>query len=178
MCNNWWTYVVDYDRRNALCTGTGCKQPIGAACDSDAGCASSTCRCGACVAAGTNPTCKLAAFDACTSATQCASGICGCPGETGTRRCLPNQAYVDTCFQPVGGPCWGDGDCASRTCGCNGGSVVQCLNAGESRACSGVPNWNACLQDADCQSGVCGCNGGPRPKVCLPNADYPRTCSN
>lgn len=179
MCNNWWTYVADYDRRNTPCSGASCLQPIGGVCNDNAKCASNNCRCGQCVTAGSNPVCKGAAFDACTAAADCASGICGCPGETGTtKRCLPNQAYVDTCFQPEGGPCWGDGDCASRVCGCNGDSTLRCLAPGQSRTCTAIGDWQPCLSDGQCVSGVCGCNSGPRPKVCLPNANYPRTCTN
>jgi hypothetical protein len=178
LCNNWWTYTADYDRRNASCSGTSCLQPTGGFCDSNDDCATNNCKCGKCAAAGTNPTCKLDSFDVCTSATQCASGICGCTGETGTKVCLPNQAYVTTCKQPNGGPCWGDLDCASGVCGCNGGNVVQCLPAGSSRSCSGIGNWSACLSASQCTSGFCGCFGGHHPLVCLPSSGYDGTCVN
>jgi Concanavalin A-like lectin/glucanases superfamily len=178
MCNSWWTYIADYDRRNGSCSGTSCLQAVGGLCDHDSECSSNTCRCGKCAAAGTNPVCKSAAFDTCSTASDCESGICGCTGETGTKLCLPNESYVTTCYQPDGGPCWGDADCASGVCGCNGGDKVQCLPAGSSRACSNIGNWSACLHDNECQSGVCGCNGGPRPMVCLPTSQYPKTCIN
>jgi hypothetical protein len=177
LCNDWWTYITDYDRRNAPCSGASCLQPVGALCDHDGECATSNCKCGACAAAGTSPPCKLAAFDPCTAPSQCASGICGCPGETGATACLPDANYASTCKQPNGGPCWGDLDCASGVCGCNGGAVVQCLPAGSNRACANVGNWSACLNDGECTSGVCGCFAGHHPLVCLPSTAYPKTCN-
>jgi hypothetical protein len=178
MCNNWWTYVADYDRRNPSCSGTSCLQPIGGLCGQNDECASGTCACGQCVATGSNPTCPGAAFAPCTAASQCGSGICGCPGETGTRVCLPDSTYVSTCLQPNGGPCWGDADCASGVCGCNGGSILVCQPAGSSRACSGIGNWSACLNGSECVSGFCGCQSGHHPLVCLPSNLYDPTCLN
>jgi hypothetical protein len=178
LCNSWWTYVADYDRRNPSCTASSCLQPLGALCGQNDECASGTCACGKCVATGSNPTCLGAAFDPCTSASQCSSGICGCAGETGNRVCLPDSSYVSTCLQPNGGPCWGDADCASGVCGCNGGSTVMCLPAGQSRSCSNIQNWFACLQGSDCASGFCGCNGGHHPLVCLPSSAYDPSCVN
>ncbi|HWZ88584.1 MAG TPA: carbohydrate-binding protein, partial [Polyangiaceae bacterium] len=177
-CNSWWTYIADYDRRNTGCSGTSCLQATGALCGLNSECASNNCACGQCAAAGSTPSCVLAAFDTCSSASQCGSGICGCPGESTPTECLPNSSYSQTCMQPNGSACWGDADCTSGICGCAGGSALMCLAPGQSRTCSNIPNWSPCTQDADCTSAVCGCDGGPLPKVCLPSTAYPRNCTN
>jgi hypothetical protein len=175
-CNSWWTYIADFDRRLAPCSGTDCLQPLGGLCSNADECSSGTCGCGKCVAAGSNPTCLGAAFDACSAPSQCESGLCGCSGEASSLLCMPNATYATSCQQPTGGACWGDADCASATCGCNGGSTVTCLASGQSRSCANIQNWATCLHDVDCVSGVCGCNGGPLPMVCLPSDSYPRSC--
>ncbi|HEX6273611.1 MAG TPA: hypothetical protein VFZ53_11230 [Polyangiaceae bacterium] len=175
-CNSWWTYIADYDRRIAPCTGSNCLAPVGAPCGANNDCSSNNCKCGSCATAGSNPTCKTVNFSACTTDSQCASGVCGCDGETGASVCLPNTSYAATCKKPAGADCTDAGDCQSGRCGCNGGTTLHCLAASETTTCSNVDNWFPCLQDSHCASGVCGCGGGAPPKVCLPSEAYPRSC--
>jgi cytoskeletal protein RodZ len=40
---------------------------------------------------------------------------------------------------------------------------------------AGKATWEACASDAECGTNRCGCNGAAK-MVCLPSADYPKTC--
>jgi len=74
----------------------------------------------------------------------------------------------------LGAPCATDSQCASTHCACQGASM-KCVAVGGS-ACP-APSWAPCVVPEDCISGVCGCNDSAPPRVCLPDASYPVSCS-
>jgi hypothetical protein len=107
-CNDWWTYIADYDRRLANCSGSDCQEqlPNGQTCASDSQCASGTCACNAtgtrlvCSPSGTPRACPVQPkpnWELCDVDGDCQSGVCGCNFGPPPKVCLPNEQYPRAC---------------------------------------------------------------------------------
>lgn len=124
----------------------------------------------------------------------------GCGGTcTGTKNCqvacTPNcgntstRCTTETWSDGCSGFCHGTKNCSPMCIPNCGDTSSRCTTETWSNGCSGMcygtkncqastklPNWTSCNEDGQCESNRCGCNGST-VKQCLPNADYPKTCT-
>lgn len=104
-CNDWWTYIADYDRRLATCSGSACLETNGGPCAASSDCASGLCVCNGamapsvCAPAGTAQNCAAKPnWEPCNLDSDCQSNWCGCNGGPQPKVCLPNQQYPKDCI--------------------------------------------------------------------------------
>ncbi|HWZ92848.1 MAG TPA: hypothetical protein VNW92_28475 [Polyangiaceae bacterium] len=96
VCNDWWTYAVDFEHRLETCSAASCPVHYPAAwpCAGDDDCSSGLCR-------GLNQAtvCVTPNWFSCSLDSDCLSGVCDCATAGGqNRECLPNSTYRAGCL--------------------------------------------------------------------------------